>query len=318
MAKPSQPNIFSKKLFEIEHALDIFAYSYVNFPARELYNPDLVVMHGETIKKCHIYLIGYVPVVRLEGAEQVGSFLITKFNVGGLSQELKWPLPPKASLKREGEMFWVEDNKGNRVFPGMEASLFRLNSDNPILFDVQYIGQAYGEDGSRNALDRLTKHETLQRIALAPPPENQRLEVVLIEVQPNTRMMTIFNPWAVERDDDGSRIAASLDSLFDTSEAQQVSLYEAALIRYFQPKYNKIFKNSFPSTNLKVLQECYAKDMAGVIAEFCFDEIPFYLTSGVVEARSYHIAAFNIHLNEDRDIFFGMKSGNIKPLSDEN
>lgn len=318
MTQPTAPNIFSKKLFEIEHALDIFAYSYVHFPAQELYNPDLVGMHGETIKKCHIYLIGYVPVVRLEGAEQVDSFLITRFTVGGLPQQLKWPLPPKVSLKREGESFWVEDDQGRRMFPGMEASIFRLNADNPILFDIQYIGQAYGEDGSRNALDRLTKHEMLQRIALTPPPENQRLEVVMLEVQPNTRMMTIFNPWAVERDNDGSRITAALDSLFNTTEAQQVSLYEAALIRYFQPTYNKTFKNSFPSTNLKVLQECYAKDMAGVIAEFCFDEFPFYLKSSEVQERSYHIAAFNIHGKEERDIFFGMRPGDVKPLSNEN
>lgn len=315
MNKPPPPNIFSDKLFEIEHALDIYAYSYVHFPASELYNPELVKKHGDTIEKCHIYLIGYIPVVRLEDAEQSGSDLVTKFTVGGLPQELRWPLPPGASFKRDGETVWVEDNSGTRMFPGTEASIFRLNADVPILFDVQYIGQAYGEDGSRNALDRLTKHETLQRIALAPAPENHRLEVVLIEVQPNTRMMTVINPWAKERDDDGSRVAAALDSLYDTTEAQQVSLYEAALIRYFQPMYNKIFKNSFPSTNLKVLQQCYAKDMAGVIAEFCFDEIPFYLKSDLVFEKSYHIAAFNIHNQDERSIFFGMKTGTIKPIA---
>lgn len=317
MTRPSAPNIFSKKLFEIEHALDIYAYSYVHFPASELYSPDLVRMHGETIKKCHIYLIGYVPIIRLEDAEQSGSSLITKFTVGGLSRELTWPLPPKASFRRDGEKFWVEDADGTQMFPGIEASIYRLNSDHPIHFDVQYIGQAYGEDGSRNALDRLTKHETLQRIALAPAPENQRLEVILVEVQPNTRMMTIFNPWAKDRDEDGSRITAALDSLFDTTEAQQVSLYEAALIRYFQPKYNKTFKDSFPSTNLKLLRECYSKDMAAVVAEFCFDEIPFFLKSSVVPERSYHIAAFNIHNRDERDIFFGMKNGYIEPISGE-
>ncbi|MHA3841892.1 hypothetical protein ACX0GZ_11800 [Sphingomonas aestuarii] len=314
MKNPSLPNLFDKKLFEIEHALDIFAYSYVHFPAKELYNPELTKLHGEIIKKCHVYLIGYVPIVRLESADQVDGSLVTNFLVGGLSQQLKWKLPPRASLRRDGEEFWVEDDRGNRTFPGVEASIFRLNSENPILFDVQYIGQAYGEDGSRNALDRLTKHETLQRIALTAPPENQRLEVVLIEVQPNTRMMTIFNPWAAERDKDGSRMDAALDSLFNTTEAQQVSLYEAALIRYFQPKYNKTFKNSFPSTNLKILQQCYDKDMAGVIAEFCFDELPFYLRSDSVKERHYHIAAFNIHGREERDVFFGIKSGIINPI----
>jgi len=37
-------------------------------------------------------------------------------------------------------------------------------------FEVKYIGQAYGDAGSRNALDRLLKHETLQKIALNGAP----------------------------------------------------------------------------------------------------------------------------------------------------
>lgn len=140
------------------------------------------------------------------------------------------------------------------------------------------------------------------------------LQVLLVEIQPNTRLMTIFNPWASEKDDDGVRITNALDSLFDTTEAQQVSLYESALIRYFSPCYNKIFKNSFPSTNMKVLQQCYEKDMAAIVAEFCIDEIPYYLCSSFIEIMPYHIVTFNIHDREDRDVFFGQKTGVLKPL----
>ena len=54
--------------------------------------------------------------------------------------------------------------------------------------------------------------------------------------------------------------------------------------------------------------------MAGVIAEFCIDEVPFYLKSDEMEPKSYHIAAFNIHGREERDIFFGRAFGTIYPL----
>ncbi len=42
---------------------------------------------------------------------------------------------------------------------------------------------------------------------------------------------------------------------------------------------NKEFKDSFPSTNMKCLQDCYDKDFSAIVAEFCFDEIPFLLRS---------------------------------------
>lgn len=47
----------------------------------------------------------------------------------------------------------------------------RLALTGKVYFDIQYIGQAYGKSGSRNALDRLRKHETVQKIALQGVPE---------------------------------------------------------------------------------------------------------------------------------------------------
>lgn len=292
----------------------MYAYSYVNFPASELYNQELIETHRELIGKCHIYFVGYVPVVKLVDAVQRGDFLVTMFTVAGEPRDLEWQLPPAARFARDGEGFWVELESGERSFPTVEASILRLHADKPMLFDVQYIGQAFGKNGERNAYDRLIRHETLQRIALNGAPDGYRLEIILVELHPSNRVFQVINPWADERDEDGSRIANSLDTLFGTTTAQQVSLYEAALIRYFQPKYNKEFKNSFPSTNLKILDECYDKDMAAVIAEFCFEEIHFLLKSDAVPPRPYHIASYNIHGSDDRDIFFGRKVGNLRSL----
>ena len=51
-----------------------------------------------------------------------------------------------------------------------------------ITFKVEYIGQAYGRGAKRNALERLLKHETLQKISLQGLPTGCQLYVLLIEL----------------------------------------------------------------------------------------------------------------------------------------
>ena len=171
-------------------------------------------------------------------------------------------------------------------------------------FKVLYIGQAYGEDGSRNAIDRLKKHETLQKIAVKGVPHGYNLTLLLIEIEPATRLITMFNPWAKEQSDDGSRISAGLDKLFGTDEEERTSLYEASFIRYFRPEYNIVFKNSFPSTNMKTLAKCYEKDIATLVMEIGFDELPYELFSDHIAATHHHIARHDLHKDEDRRVFF--------------
>jgi hypothetical protein len=176
-----------------------------------------------------------------------------------------------------------------------------------IRFEVLYIGQAYGKDGSRNALDRLLKHETLQRISVKGVPTDRRLTLLMLEIVPGNRMITLMNPWAQNKEDGSARISAGLDKLFGTSDAERVTLYEASLIRYFQPSFNKEFKDSFPSTNLKVLADCYDKDFSALISEICIDELPFKMTSHAVPPSQYHTAKFDLHEDEARQVFFGRK-----------
>ena len=116
--------------------------------------------------------------------------------------------------------------------------------------------------------------------------------------------VTVINPRALDRSQGSERIRKGLDKLFGTDEAERTTLYEAALIRYFQPPFNTIFKNSFPSTNLKVLADCYDKDFAAVVAEISIDELPFTLFSDAIAHRSNHIAKFDLHDDEARRVFF--------------
>lgn len=300
-----QTKLLAEKRFEVEHALGMYAYSYVNLPAAGIYDASALQAFAETIETCHIYIIGYLPNVSILSSDQRGRTVSIQLSYLDERRSISWDFPEGARL-REAEGHWfVEDQDGQRYAPTDDQILTRLGQQHaPLEFDVKYIGQSYGRDGERSALDRLLRHETLQKIALRQAPAGHHIALVLVAVQPSNQLITVFNPHAESPDHDGSRIRAGIDKLFDTSERERVALYEAAMIRYFEPEFNIEFKESFPSTRLKILQDCYDKDFSAVIAEFCFDDAPFVLRSKKVAGSRYHIANYSLHSEEDRRAFF--------------
>lgn len=300
----NKQDIFNNALFDVEHALSMYADSFCTIPAEAIYDREVLAIYQEVIKSCHIYIVGLLPVIDFESAFQKNEELVTTMSLEGNKYDLKWLLPKGANLRNSAGQYYVKNEKGECFFPSKEAMINKLHQDFGVInFDVRYIGQAYGKDGSRNAIDRLLKHETLQKISLKGIPKGFRLSLLLLDIEPNRQLFTVFNPRA-ENKDDGTRIKAGLDKLFNTSEKERTTLYEASLIRYFSPKYNTEFKNSFPSTNLKVLQDCYKKDFSAIVAEICIETLPFRLRSEAVKSSHYHIAIHDLHKNSKRRIFF--------------
>jgi hypothetical protein len=300
-------DILKNALFDVEHALGMYAYSFCTIPAEGIYDKDALAPLMKVIESCHIYLIGYTPIVNIEDATQKDNQLHLHFTVGSNKHTLSYDLPPGASLQIDGDNFYVSDGAGRNFWPNELEMQQRIAAEfGTITFQVKYIGQAYGQDGSRNAVDRLLKHETLQKIALKGTPVGQRITLLLLEIQPNNQLFTSINPFAQNKEEGNSRIQLGLDKLFNTTEAERISLYEAALIRYFYPEFNKEFKDSFPSTNLKILQDCYKKDFSAVIAEICIDDLPFRIFSEEIKPAYNHIAKHDLHKDEGRRMFFGL------------
>lgn len=308
MSKDSnKQDIFKDALFDVEHALGMYADSFCTLPAEAIYDKNVLATYEAVIQSCHIYIIGLLPSIEFENASQEKGVLITTISLEGKKYDLKWSLPKGSNLKQSSGQHYVENEKGERFFPSEEAIINKLHQDfKTINFNIKYIGQAYGKDGSRNAIHRLLKHETLQKISLKGIPKGYRLSLLLLDIEPNKQLFTVFNPKAENKDDNGTRIRAGLDKLFNTSEKERTTLYEASLIRYFSPEFNKEFKNSFPSTNLKVLQDCYEKDFSAVVAEICIDTLPFQLRSETVEPSAYHIAKHDLHKDTKRKAFFNI------------
>ena len=299
-------DVFKDKAFDVEHALIMYARSYVTMPAFGIYEDELIAPLIEQIRHCHIYIIGLTPKLDFVGATQEAEDLVTSVEIGRRRYDLRWPVPKGATLKGSDQYGWyVEDDSGGKFFPSEAMIGQRISAEYGILdFKVLYIGQAFGENGSRNALVRLKKHETLQKIAVKGIPEGYNLTILMLAIEPANQLLTTFNPWAKDASQSSERIKKGLDKLFGTTEAERTTLYEASLIRYFQPEFNIEFKNSFPSTNMKLLADCYEKDFSGLVAEISIDELPFTLFSDTVPHRTSHIAKHDLHTDESRRIFF--------------
>ncbi|EIJ0971233.1 hypothetical protein LH716_004333 [Vibrio vulnificus] len=294
--------------YGVEHALDMYASSFVHLPAEFIYEKEKLAQFQSVIDTCHIYIIGYEPRVDFVNAKRVDDHMVLDFIVANDERQLQiGPIPENVKYICDDGFHYLTDESGERYWFN-DNDLVRMLNSQPqgIYFEVKYIGQAYGKNGSRNALDRLTKHETLQKISIKGVPDGYKLSLLLLEVEPSNNLITAFTPNAISTGNENERIRSGLDKLYETTEAEQVSLFEAAMIKYFSPEYNKALKNSFPSTNLKILQDCYDKDISAVFAQICIDELPYKLFSDAVEPKLHHISKHDLHNDSERKVFFGV------------
>lgn len=88
------------------------------------------------------------------------------------------------------------------------------------------------------------------------------------------------------------------------SEHQQICLAEVGLIRYFQPPYNEIYKETFPASDQKILDDCYKIDFSGLIVEIDTSELQLLLHSSTASAAEHHLAQFDLNDPTVRRSFF--------------
>lgn len=187
---------------------------------------------------------------------------------------------------------------------GINSGKYQNNQEISNL-EVLYVGQSYG-DGNRNTFDRLRKHETLQKILADCSYNYPDDEVYLLsfEYMPY-RIVTMMDGKAkveTTAEDDSQRFYSILEN--PLSEHQQICLIEAGLIKYFKPKYNKIYKEKFPSSSHKILEECYKLDFSGLVVEINTEELNFFLYSDSVGKNFHHIIKIDLIDFTDRYGFF--------------
>lgn len=140
---------------------------------------------------------------------------------------------------------------------------------------VLYVGQSVGRTRAKLAIDRLSNHATLQRILADMHTYHPDTEVLLLLYrfdQSRTIVSTggdMNLEVAAGTKEDGLHLKRLCDARID--RRARISLAEAALINYFQPPYNVMFRKTNFATQrkLRLLREVLSHDLTGLIVEIC-------------------------------------------------
>lgn len=273
----------------------------------------------------HIYMIARRPRI----AFKPGSLVFTPDTVSGVFTiqkgaaliEHSFSVPNKLGTDQISVVcpwphteFKFNDSSGKTILHGKVALLISIiGPDFWELLDLEvlYVGQSFGLSGERTAEDRLTSHSTLQKIyadAQARAPD-QEIWIILMAFQDLFLIsMDGADPDTGTTDDeDNAHWKEVLSS--PVSEDQKINFTEAALIRYFQPEYNTVFRNSFPNPAHKTYADCYSLDINSVAFELhTEDSIHCKLWSSSAEAQWFHLATYALHNAEERRGMFEIGS----------
>ena len=114
--------------------------------------------------------------------------------------------------------------------------------------EVLYVGQAFGKEGERTALDRILSHKTIQRIYADHQSTTFDIFITFLQISEGASLIqlgSLESFASVEHVNVAPLVASSLRP--DVGRVrEQVALAEAALISYFKPEYNQQHKKAFP------------------------------------------------------------------------
>ena len=136
-------------------------------------------------------------------------------------------------------------------------------------YEVLYIGQAYGADGNRTAIQRLASHSTLQKIlseAYLNYP-TKHIFILLLEISESLNLL--FDGRAKEYTESDESTDRHLKEVTCDlpKEKQVINITEAALINYFKPVYNERLVNNFPNLKSKSYRQYFDLDYNALTVE---------------------------------------------------
>ncbi|EKN5949244.1 hypothetical protein ACPSVM_001301 [Yersinia enterocolitica] len=183
-------------------------------------------------------------------------------------------------------------------------------------YEILYIGQAVGKNGSRNAVERLRNHSKLQKILAQTlynkPDQEIMLFMYAFEHEQIFSSLDGMSGLIDDTDSDDKRFKTALKNR--PNQNQAINMIEAALIRYFQPEYNEKFKESKISPKLKALAKCYDLDMSGIVVEINTENLSYSLHSNKIKKNHHHIVKIDLVSHQLRSSFF--RPTGFDPLPD--
>ncbi|EKN3870428.1 hypothetical protein ACMVBS_000624 [Yersinia enterocolitica] len=310
----------SERKFITEFALNAVVSKHLLLQQDSL--GDIESILEENKFRPHIYFICKRPRISIKP----GGFTITKdlieiiFRQQIQDQYIEIPIRSENQHKRTDctlrctypyTVFEFLDGNGNVIYNGKSSLLLQesLHGESPQLTDLEvlYVGQSFGLNGNRDATDRLKSHSTLQNIYAEAINHSPDSEVWLILSSFESPFLMISMDGRSEKygstlEEDDEHIDEVINHRMN--EQQKVNFIEAALIRYFQPKYNKTFKDTFPDPSHLTYSECYSIDLNSVSVELQTEELFVRLWSNGIKPSDLHFCTFPLHSRSEREYMF--------------
>lgn len=193
----------------------------------------------------------------------------------------------------------------------------RPSVTNPEFLDLEvlYVGQTK-RTSEAPIVERLVSHSTLQEIYSRKRPDKDIYILLsyfvadgMIESRGSVRVQE------EHEEEDLQRLLEFMKNRVAIPKEQQTNLVEACLIKYFEPVYNTIYKNSFPSEKHSNYAECYKLDLNAVSVEINLEENQLY--SKKVPSSAHHFERFSLISDSERRNLFDFSVGFDNPFSHE-
>lgn len=290
---------------DAQEVKDIFAGNpphiyFILKRARIYFDPSTFIPEDEHIS------IDY-KVQNKNGAETFKSKFRNYLGTRNLALKCEYPYTYFEIVHKDSGEFLV----GGDVAIFLTSNFYHLQKPEILNCEVLYIGQSFGTAGSRTALDRLKSHSTLQLIyseAIKKNPDSEIWIALASFDQYNIMVFDGHNKYSTEElEQDKGTFTGIYNKLNHEgiNEQQKINFTEAALIKYFQPLYNKEYKDTFPNPAHSSYSECYELDINSVCFELdTSDKVFCRFFSPTIEPKPLHMHTFLLHSPEERKALF--------------
>lgn len=324
-----------KRKFVTEYSIGYLNSYTAMLTAQQLLSGDKMTPEQiNQIAECHIYLITARPApyfkensikhddnklsgclcYKVDGVEKEVKFegFPWVLDDNAVSVTCKYPYKQVISYDADGKecTYVPADYLANMYLTEGADGLTELNN-----YEVLYVGQAIGNQGNRNAMDRLRSHSTLQKILAQTGYDYPDKEIMIFMYEfKHENIFSSMDGRATDVDESDKNESRLFNTIQNPpNKKQKIGLVEAGLIRYFQPHYNEIFKIKFPSTKHKVLQSCFKLDISGFVVELNSENLNYFLYSKTVKTNNHHIAKIDLFSSIDRSSFFSPTGFKVNP-----
>ncbi|WP_117161194.1 hypothetical protein [Paraliobacillus sp. X-1268] len=197
----------------------------------------------------------------------------------------------------------IKDSLGNYVLKA-NSFMFLINNGYIMDCEVVYIGRSFGKEGERTVYGRLKSHSTLQKI-YAEKEDDKSIFLSSWNFDRNT--IGFISP--IESDNQKSiDIFMKQLAVHELPELirkkQEINFTEAALIRYYQPKYNNKMKYRFPSKTHIEYSDLFKENVDYVSVEIDTKRLNVRLYSGVVPVNFEHNPFYDLKDKRSKLDFF--------------